>query len=74
MTQPPPTTMAQSVWRDLTPLGRWTIGVPLIVMGYATMALLILFLVVLFLLVKLGVIPRLEKSIAGVTALIFKPL
>lgn len=72
MTNPrPPKSMAHAVWRDLTPIGRWTIGVPLVVMVYATMALLIPVAVMLFILVKIGLIQLVEKSIAGVKSLVF---
>ena len=32
--------LALLIWQDLTPLGRYTIGIPLILLAYATVALM----------------------------------
>ena len=68
----PPRSMAHSVWRDLTPLGRWTIGIPLVFMVYATMAVLTPFAVLVLILVKTGIVPLLDKPIVGVKSLFFE--
>jgi hypothetical protein len=64
--------MAEYAWNDLTPLGRYTIGVPLIIMIYLCLPLILAMALPFFIGAKLGVLDHIESFLEGIKRAFFK--
>jgi hypothetical protein len=64
--------IAKYVWRDLTPLGRYTIGVPLVVAVYLAVMLMIPVFAIFFVLIKSGLADRIESLLERIKKSFFK--
>ncbi len=65
-------TIAKEVWGDLTPLGRYTIGIPLVVAVYLAVVLMGPVFVIFIVLIKTGLADRIESLLERIKKSFFK--